>query len=203
MNECTIYDFETLGQDQQKSVVLSFAILSFSEKRYLENPYTYEELLANCKYIKFDVQEQVKVYGRTITKDTLDWWAQQGKEAQESQLKPSAADVSISKFHQFLVDNIDTKNHKKAFTRGNTFDPIFLDSVLANCGNRNPMHWRTIRDTRSYIEGMSFGSDLDNGFVPSKELEAKFVKHDPRHDIVMDVMRMQTLVREIFPGDSK
>ena len=197
MNECTIYDFETLGQDQRHSVVLSFAILSFSEDRYLKDPYTYEELLANSKYIKFNVEEQVKVYKRTITKETLDWWKEQGKEAQDSQLKPMPTDVSISAFHKFLTDNIDLKNHKKAFTRGNTFDPIFLDSVLANCGQTNPMHWRTIRDTRSYIEGLSFGSGLDNGFIPSKELEEKFVKHDPRHDIVMDVMRMQSLVRAI------
>jgi len=197
MNECTIYDFETLGQDQQHSVVLSFAILSFSESRYVSNPYTYEELLANTKYIKFNVEEQVKVYKRTITKETLDWWAEQGKDAQESQLKPSPNDKSISELYQFIVDNIDVANHEKAFTRGNTFDPIFLDSVLANCGKVNPMHWGSIRDTRSYIEGMSFGSGLKNSFVPSEELQAKFVKHDPRHDIVMDVMRMQTLAQAI------
>lgn len=197
MNECTIYDFETLGQDQQRSVVLSFAILSFSESRYVSNPYTYEELLANTKYIKFNVEEQVKVYKRTITKETLDWWAEQGKEAQDSQLKPSPNDKSISELYQFIVDNIDVANHEKAFTRGNTFDPIFLDSVLANCGKVNPMHWGSIRDTRSYIEGMSFGSGLKNSFVPSEELQAKFVKHDPCHDIVMDVMRMQTLAQAI------
>lgn len=197
MNECTIYDFETLGQDQQKSVVLSFAILSFSEDRYLSKPYTYEELLAECKYIKFNVEEQVKVYKRSITKETLEWWKAQGKEAQDSQLKPMPTDVSITTFYKFLTDNIDLKNHKKAFTRGNTFDPIFLDSVLRESGHVNPMHWRTIRDTRSYIEGLSFGSGLDNGFVPSKELEAKFVKHDPCHDIVMDVMRMQVLARAV------
>jgi hypothetical protein len=198
MNECTIYDFETLGQDQQKSVVLSFAILSFSESRYTsDNPYTYDELIGNCNYIKFNVKEQVEVFGRTISKETLAWWKEQGKDAQDSQLKPMSTDVSIKSFHTFLTDNINLKNHKKAFTRGNTFDPIFLDSVLANCGHTNPMHWRTIRDTRSYIEGMSYGSGLENDFIPSEDLQVKFVKHDPRHDIVMDVMRMQTIARHL------
>jgi hypothetical protein len=196
MNECVIYDFETLGQDQRKSVVTSLALLSFSEKRYVSNPYTYNELLENTKYIKFDVEEQVSVYKRIISKDTLAWWDQQGDQAKKQIVPNRALDQSINKLHQFLIDHIDLQSHRKSFTRGNTFDPIFLDSVLANCGKINPMHWGSIRDTRSMIEGMSFGFDLDNGFVPTG-LENNFVKHDPRHDIVMDVMRMQVLAQAI------
>lgn len=197
MNESVIYDFETLGQDQRKSVVTSLALLSFSEKRYVSNPYTYNELLENTKYIKFDVEEQVSVYKRTISKDTVAWWDQQGDQAKKQIIPNRALDQSISKLYQFLIDHIDLQSHRKSFTRGNTFDPIFLDSVLANCGKINPMHWGSIRDTRSMIEGMSFGFDLDNGFIPTG-LENNFVKHDPRHDIVMDVMRMQVLAQAIL-----
>ena len=39
---------------------------------------------------------------------------------------------------------------------------------------------------------MSWGIDLRNGFIP-EGLESVFVAHDPQHDIVMDVMRLQTL----------
>jgi hypothetical protein len=195
INECTIYDFETLSQDTQKGVVTSFALLSFSENRYISNPYTYEELVESCAYIKFDVEEQVRSFKRTMSKQTVDWWAEQGAEAKK-QISPSSEDVSIRDLYKFLCDNIDLKNHKKAYTRGNTFDPIFLDSILKQCNLSNPMHWRTIRDTRSMIEGMSFGMNLDNGFTPG-ELVNKFVKHDPRHDIAMDVMRMQLLAQAI------
>ena len=48
------------------------------------------------------------------------------------------------------------------------------------------------------LDGMCWGSSLDNKFIP-KEYEEKFVHHDPRHDIVMDVMRMQTVARYIYP----
>lgn len=195
MNECVIYDFETLSQDQQRGVVTSLALLSFTETRYVSDPYTYDELLANCKYIKFDVEEQVKSFKRTITKETVDWWAAQGAEARK-QIAPSKDDVSIRELYKFLCDNIDLKNHKKAYTRGNTFDPIFLDSLLKQCNASNPMHWRTIRDTRSMIEGMAFGMELDNGFTPA-ELKDIFVKHDPCHDIAMDVIRMQLLAQAI------
>ena len=196
MNECVIYDFETLSQDQHKGVVVSFALLPFSENRYIDNPYTYEELLDNCKYIKFNIAEQVETYGRSVSKSTLQWWNEQGAEAKK-ELKPSAEDKSITQLYDFLTSNIDLKNHKKAFTRGNTFDPIFLDSILKESGKVNPMHWGSIRDTRSMIEGMSFGMTLDNGFMPG-DLKDKFIKHNPRHDIAMDVMRMQLLAQAIL-----
>ena len=83
MNECVIYDFETLGQDQLRSVVVSFAMLSFSEKRYIENPYSYEELVDSCKYIKFDVEEQTILFNRKISIDTVKWWNSQGAEAKK------------------------------------------------------------------------------------------------------------------------
>ncbi len=195
MNECVIYDFETLSQDQNKGVVISLALLSYSEKRFVSNPYTYEELLDNCKKIKFNVEEQVTKYNRTISKETLGWWKAQNKEAQK-QLVPSSEDVSIDLLYDFLIENIDLKNHKKAFTRGNTFDPIFMDSLLKENNRVNPMHWGSIRDTRSYIEGLAFGSTLSNKFIPDG-LNEKFVPHDPSHDIVMDIMRMQTLIQAV------
>ena len=196
MNECVIYDFETLGQNQKDSVVLSFAMLSFSEKRYLEDPYTYDELVDSCKYIKFDVDEQVTKFHRLISLETLEWWNSQGEKAKK-QMRPSKYDKSIVEFYEFIVNNCECPKIKKSYTRGNTFDPMFLQYLMADTGHQDPFHWRTIRDTRSTIEGMSFGMDLDNGFTPG-ELVSKFVKHDPCHDVAMDVMRMQLLAQAIL-----
>ena len=196
MDECVIYDFETLSQDQRRGVVTSFAMLSFSEKRYIDNPYTFEELLANCKYIKFDVEDQVTNFNRIMSKETIQWWDEQGEEAKK-QIRPSKDDVSITTFYDFIVTNCGCANIKKSFTRGNTFDPMLLQYLMTQTGKPDPFHWRTVRDTRSTIEGMSFGMDLDNGFMPG-ELADKFVKHNPCHDIAMDVMRMQLLAQAIL-----
>jgi hypothetical protein len=68
---------------------------------------------------------------------------------------------------------------------------------MKDIGNIDPFHWKTVRDTRSMIEGMAFGMEIDNGFE-IKEVGDKFVKHDPRHDIALDVLRMQTLARLIL-----
>lgn len=196
MNECVIYDFETLSNVPSNGVVTSFALLTFSESRYAKSPYSYDELLDSTRYIKFDVLDQMENYKRKTQQSTIDWWMTQPKEAQK-QIKPSSADVSITKLHQFILDNVDIKSVKKSYTRGNTFDPIFLDSVLASVGKSSPIHWGSIRDTRSMIEGMAFGMDIDNGFMIN-EYKDKFVKHDPRHDIVMDVLRMQMIAKQIL-----
>lgn len=195
MNECVIYDFETLGQDQKNSAVVSFAMIAFSEKRYINNPYTYEELIENCAYIKFDVEDQVVNFGRKINKETVDWWNSQGDKAKK-QIRPSLEDKSIYAFYEFVINNCECPKIKKSYTRGNTFDPMFLQYLMNDTGHQDPFHWRTVRDTRSMIEGMSFGMNLDNSFIPG-DLASKFVKHDPRHDVAMDVMRMQLLAQAI------
>ena len=196
MNECVIYDFETLGQDQLRSVVVSFAMLSFSEKRYIENPYSYEELVDSCKYIKFDVEEQTILFNRKISIDTVKWWNSQGAEAKK-QIAPREDDKSILELYEFIINNCECPKIKKSYTRGNTFDPMFLQYLMEQTEHTDPFHWNTVRDTRSMIEGMSFGMNLNNGFTPS-DLVSKFVKHDPCHDVAMDVMRMQLLAQAIL-----
>ena len=197
MNECVIYDFETLGQDQRNSVVVSYAMITFSENRYIENPYTYKELLDSCRYIKFEVEDQIVNYHRTISKETVEWWNSQGEEAKK-QLRPNAEkDRNIDTLYEFIINNCDHNKVKKVYTRGNTFDPMFLQYIMLDTGHRDPFHWRTTRDTRSMIEGMSFGMNVDNSFMPSG-LKDCFVKHDPCHDIAMDIMRMQLLAQAIL-----
>ena len=192
MNSC-IYDFETLGQNVFECPAISLAALRFDEERFITNPYSYDELLSQCKYIKFDVQEQVKEYGRKIEQSSLDWWKEQGPKALKK-IQPSADDVSISELYEFL--SLDVQVHKcdKVYTRGNTFDPILLKSLLQNFNQTDPAKWWTIRDTRSLFEGMMYGHNISSRFIP-EGLEEKFVAHDPCHDIAMDVMRFQHLAR--------
>lgn len=192
LDNCTIYDFETLSQDPQTGVVLSFAMLNYSEQRFIDNPYTYQELLNSAKMIKFDVQNQVTNYSRKIEKETLDWWSKQNEEAKK-QLVPSADDKSIAELYSFFVVNRAT-NLEKIFTRRNTFDPIFMSSIMKITGNPEPYDWWTVRDTISFINGLSYGVELSDKFIPDG-LQDSFVVHNPIHDIAMDVMRMQTLIQ--------
>lgn len=195
LNNACIYDFETLSQDPLNGVVLSMAMLNFSETRFTSDTlaYTFDELVEKAVTIKFDVEDQVKNYKRKIQKETLDWWSKQGDLAKE-QLKPSPDDKSISELYGFFALNKAT-NAKKIYTRGNTFDPIFLDFIMKQTGNPSPYEWWEVRDTRSLIEGMAWGSDLSNKFTPPGC--ENFIHHDPKHDIALDVMRMQKLAQAI------
>jgi hypothetical protein len=188
-NNCLIYDFETLGKTPANSVVVCLALLPFSESRYTTDPYTYNELLRSARLIKFNVAEQVNKYGRLIDKDTLKWWSEQSKEAQQL-LKPSDQDIPLEELHDILLS---FGKPKKIYTRGNTFDPPFLESILAAVNKTDPFEWWNIRDSRSMIEGLSFGSGLKHGFIPP-ELKEVFIPHNPIHDIAIDIMRMQSLV---------
>ena len=194
LNNACIFDFETLSQEQTNGVVLSMAMLNFAESRFVSDiAYTFDELVENTHTIKFNVEEQVKKYKRQINKDTLDWWSQQGDLAKK-QLKPSKDDVSIDQLYNFFIVN-KSANVKKVYTRGNTFDPIFLEYIMRQIHKPMPYDWWEVRDTRSLIEGLSWGTDLKNSFIP--EGCENFIAHDPKQDIAMDVMRLQALVQAI------
>jgi hypothetical protein len=183
-----------MSQNPVDGVVVSFAMASYDPQRFADNPYTYQEILDKTHYMKFDVEDQVKNYNRKIEKATLEWWSQQNKEAQKK-LAPSPEDKSIADLYGFFIVNKPV-NLNKVYTRRNTFDPIFMTSLMKATGNPEPYDWWSVRDTISYIEGLSYGVDLNSSFIP-EGLEDKFVKHDPTHDIAMDVMRMQALVQAV------
>ena len=194
LNNAVIFDFETLSQDQISGVVVSMAMLNFSEARFTgESSYTFDELVGNTKMIKFNVEEQVKKYNRKINKDTLEWWNNQGEDAKQ-QLKPSPEDVSISELYGFFILN-KSANVNRVYSRGNTFDPIFLEHIMRQTDYPYPYNWWEVRDTRSLIEGLTWGTDIRNNFTPP-DCES-FVAHDPKHDIALDVMTIQTLVRAL------
>lgn len=190
-----IYDIETLSQDQHRGVIVSIALLNFDLKRVqygYGRDYTWDELLGNVQFAKFDVESQVKKHGRTICNDTLKWWKDQGTEAQK-QLVPTPNDMDISELYDWMVEGID-HDVDVAYSRNNTFDPVFVQFLCQQFGRSLPHAWWLTRDTKSTIDGMTWGQNIKDSFVP-EGLEEKFVAHDPRHDIVMDVMRLQYLSR--------
>jgi hypothetical protein len=195
-DDCVIFDFETLSSDVNRGVVLSIGLLTYTSGRFSNDPYTYEELLENTKYMKFDVTEQVKKYDRKIQKGTLDWWNTQGPEAKKVLDPDPSIDQSIDKLYNFFVINVNMNNLKTVFTRGNTFDIPILEGILKETGNSIPYPFWMVRDTRSYLDGLLYGSNTRNSYIPDGCKE-KFIAHDARHDVVMDVMRMQTIIEAL------
>jgi hypothetical protein len=191
-----IYDFETLSQDAISGVVVNLAITEFDPDRYITDPYTYDELVENSTHIKFDIEDQVRNYGRKICKDTLLWWKNQSIEALKQLTPNKKLDVSIDSLYDILI-GMKCDQAKHVWSRGNSFDPVLIDSILKATGKPHLKNWWAIRDTRSFLDGMLFGSRIDNKFIP-EDIKNKFISHDSRHDIAMDVYRMQYIVRVLY-----
>jgi hypothetical protein len=191
-----IFDFETLSQNPIDAAVVSCAGLNFDLKIAERNGYTYEELLGDVQFMKFSVKEQVERWNRKIEESTLEWWMQQSKEARAS-IKPSANDYSLMTLLPWLEEQIDCKNTSVIFTRNNTFDPVIVQSISQDFKQTMPYDWWSIRDTKSFIDGLTYGSGIKDSFIPP-EAEGKYVKHDPRHDVVLDVLRLQTILHHKF-----
>jgi len=188
MTKAVVYDYETLGTNGNTNAVLSLAALEFDITPDMN--YKYEDLVAKARAIKFDVTDQVKKHGRTIDKNTLKWWSEQGGEAQAI-LKPSEHDQPISSLVDFL-DQFDFNKTRYIFTRGD-MDPLFTKSFYEGFNLPLPYAYYKWRDTRSLIDGLSLWEIKDN-FDPVLPKGTKVVKHDARYDVALDVMRIQQCI---------
>ena len=203
-----IYDYETLSTDVRNCVIVNVAAMNVTSSRFISDvPYTYEDLLNKTRYMKLNVEDQVKNYNRQISKGTLKWWSEQGEDAKKH-IKPTEDDKDLSELLPFLRSVIKKKEF--TFTRGNTFD-CMITTFLCDQFNEEPVYpfWK-VRDTRSYIDALFVGGFEDvnpsspprNSFIPT-EVRDRFVAHDPQHDIAMDAYRMQYLTRKIRGLDEK
>jgi DNA polymerase III epsilon subunit-like protein len=192
MAESLIIDFETLSQNPINGALVSCALLTFEMDTLLVNGYTYEELLSKVEYFKFEVKSQVTNWNRKIDPKTLEWWKQQSKDALDS-IKPSEEDKQLTEFIPWMVSHFNRNKLDYIFSRNNTFDPVIVQSICSDLNLPLPYDWWKIRDTKSFIMGLTYTAGIKDNFIPA-EAEHKYVEHDPRHDVVLDVMRMQTLL---------
>jgi len=196
-----IYDYETLSTDLQLAPIVNVACLTIDEDRFLsDKPFTFLEVVGLAKTMKFDIAEQVEKYGRVITNSTLAWWKEQGPQAIK-QISPSSKDVSITELPAFM-SSVFTRD-EIVFTRGNTFDPVLTTSICKALGVTTPYKWWLDRDTRSFIEGIALGHGIgiSNTFTPPNMNEKEFIHHNPAHDVAMDILRIQWILRSVFGKD--
>lgn len=194
-------DFETLGTSHD-AAVLSFACVLFDPRATDSFP----DLVNDPErtfYCKFDVTNQK---GRRIDRDTLEWWSQQGEEAQ-AVLKPSEEDISVPEFLQsfkdFLEDKIDPKN-TIFMCRGQSFDFPLMDSLVAQYGDgiipnhtRNgffPCPFWNQQDVRTAFKWV-LGSPEQKKAPVEKGLFEGFVKHNCLHDVCKDVIVLQECLK--------
>lgn len=188
--EHLLIDIETLGTDTD-SVVLSIACVPF----VLETHTYFSELLKVGFCVKFDVQEQIKTYHRTVEDGTMKWWKAKPKEVFDAMVRPSSNDVDlkegITRLNRFIkgIKNYYF-NDSYVWSRGNNFDFPILKSLYKATGIGIPYNdWR-VRDVRTAIDIMA---GVDNGQYELRFGGEGFIAHNPLHDAAMDAARLNEL----------
>jgi hypothetical protein len=199
-----ILDFETIGQDVFQVPIVNCSYYIFDWDRFTSNnPYTFNELIKEIKFAKFNVQQQVEEDGCVFHKQDLQWWMDQGPEARK-QIKPSEDDITVAKFVEKIYGYCKATKTKRWWSRSNTFDPILLHRCFRHHGHRGKLdevlpYWN-VRDIRTYIDTQFQFQNRKNAFCPidDEELWNKyFIAHNSVHDVAADILRMQRIERSI------
>lgn len=184
-------DIETLDTEST-STILSIALVYFE----IKIPLLISDLRKQSIFIKFDVKEQRKVYGRTVNTDTLSWWAKQTTESQQKSLIPSTSDVCVEDglfaLKEFYAIHGGTQQ-SFVYTRG-SFDTVIVDSLCKRASVKPLTHFSNYRDVRTFIHCMYKNStagyiDIDTKLCPDYDAST-LVAHDPIDDCIRDICQM-------------
>lgn len=66
-----IFDMETIGANVIVCPVVDMAYTTFVWQRFLDKPYTFEELVDNVKTVKLSVMNQMKNYNCSFKKEDV------------------------------------------------------------------------------------------------------------------------------------
>jgi hypothetical protein len=196
-----IFDMETIGANVLVCPVVDMAYTTFVWQRFLDEPYTFQELVDSVQTVKLSIMDQMKNYNCSFKKEDITWWENLPKHARDK-IKASESDLTAVDFCDTIVAYL--KEQKKLdywWSRGNSFDPVILDRLMKATGNdlaysQYLQYWK-VRDVRTYIDA-KFNFSTKSGFVPladEKYWEETFVAHDSSHDVAADVLRLQAIFR--------
>ena len=181
-----IFDVETLGVESN-AVVLSAALIHFDpEKRP-----TYQDLLDNACFVKFNVKEQMDV-GRTVSKSTLSWWKEQHDYVKQVSLNPSRDDMTVNnaflKLYKYMGEYKDA--FKQTMWARGSLDQLVIDSLAVKFEMEEITGYNMWRDVRTAVD-ILYGTT--NGYVEVDHplfQRHEVIKHHPVHDCALDAMQL-------------
>lgn len=201
-------DLETLGWSET-AVITAFAATMFHFEK--DKDLTYKQIVDKTFYVKLDSKDQLRRFGRTTDKGTMDWWKKQPLEVQEMSIKAKPDDVKaddfVLMFKDFLIENKYDFYNSYVWTRGIAYDIPKIESfikVVADAEEENSftqtlngytkksdkylLNTFRARDIRTFHDLVA---DVDNGkweFPDGKPSE--FVEHHAQHDTAFDVLKL-------------
>ena len=189
-----VFDSETLGV-RENAVVLSIACVPFE----LEVYQNYSDLYSQGYSVKFDSEEQMKVYKRTTERDTIQWWLKQPAEVRRAVTFTSAFDVPMKKGLQYLTDFVRSTSYdykaSYVWARGSYFDFPKIESMYLQAGLPLPYNSWKIRDIRTYVDILT-GSN-DGKYILQKGKSNSYRKHNALCDAAYDAAVMVEIYHRI------
>lgn len=185
-----IFDLETLDK-VPSAIVLSLGVTSGNW-----DDISFDGLLEHGEEHFFKAKEQQVKYERTLSTDTVQWWAKQQEDAKR--IFKAKNKKSISELPTLLWEYVKKNNLKKGgqvLTRGNHFDVPIINDIFQQFNMPECFPWWMIRDVRSIIDTI-YGTC--NGYPPNKSLflsemreDHELVKHNALHDTIIDVIMLK------------
>ena len=182
-----MFDIETLDAEST-AVVLSASIIHFE----IGEQYTYEELLNNALFVKFDAKEQIQNYNRSTDKGTLDWWAGQHDYVKKVSLAVTKEDVpavaGINAIKKYMAQF--PEKDQTMWSRG-SLDQMAIDSLCKATKQEliAPYYvWRDIRTAVDLLTETGKGGYCD--IVHPTFQRHNVIKHHPTHDCALDIMML-------------
>jgi len=182
-----MFDIETLSTEST-AVVLSASIIHFE----LGSLLTYEELLANAMFVKFDVKEQMQNYKRVMDKRTVEWWNTQHDYVKKTSLVPSKKDMSvidgINAIKSYIA--INPEPDQTFWARG-SLDQMVIDSLCYASEQEPIAKYSVWRDVRTAVDLLT--DTAKDGYcevVHPTFQRHNVIKHHPTHDCALDIMML-------------
>lgn len=201
-------DLETLGWSET-AVITAFSATIFNFNK--DKDLTYPEIVEKTFYAKLNSKDQIKRFGRTTDKGTMDWWKKQPLEVQEMSIKTKPDDVlcddMLVNFQEFLNKNKFDWYNSYVWTRGIAYDIPKIESLIKDVADAEEsnsfnstfgeyskkkdkylVNTFRARDIRTFNDLV--GDSNDGKFQMPTGIPPEFVEHHAQHDIALDVLKL-------------
>jgi hypothetical protein len=182
-----MFDIETLGVEST-AVVLSAALIHFEP----EKQPSYQDLLDNAIFVKFNAKDQIERLKRTVDIGTIEWWKNQHEYVRSVSFIPNSTDVTaeqgLTLLHDYM-NKIPNATKQTMWARG-SLDQMAIDSLAVKVDMQQITGYNVWRDVRTAVD-ILYGTS--NGYVEVEHptfRRHEVIKHHPVHDCALDSMQL-------------
>lgn len=168
-------DLETLDTKPTSSI-LTIGAVKFDPFGDVKDPNSYDSL-----YIKVDL-DSCDALGLTTSQSTIDWWAQQSKQAQDEAFSSDGRIPVSEAFNQLYKF---CWGAQRFWSHGAAFDIVICENIFSKLGKAVPWNFWQVRCTRTLF---------DIGIDPER---VKVTAHHALSDALDQASGVQTVMRTL------